>query len=248
MIYIWVNGGSMIKRIGLIFVSLSLTIILTACKTTKDLLLQEKELDTLSPGVSEVTETDSDEKCVFVGEWICLSKNSCNGKKIVLTITQENGQLNVIRDMESYSSSGSKIDFSVDVPTGNTFYSSNTKGTYTLANGVLTESFDNDRANYYTVTGELPTNICKFTFCYEECGDMTYCGLHDTDTKRYNSLTDSNKKTIGYYIKARYEYYDEINGGYAGDKYSDAIMQEAANKYGITAQQAYIIWMNYYSY
>ena len=187
-------------------------------------------------------------KSIFVGEWICLRKNSCNNKEIKLSITQENGQLNIVRHMESYSSSGSIITFSVYVPTENSFYSSNTKGTYTLENGVLTEAFDNDRVNYYSVTGELSTNICKFTFCYDECGYMSYCEAHNTQEKRYNSLTDSNKKTIGYYIKSRYDHYDDINGGYAGDKYSDTIMQETANKYGITAQQALIIWMNYYSY
>lgn len=188
------------------------------------------------------------ETSVFVGEWICLSKNSCNNKKIILTITQENEQLNIIRDMESKSKYGSKITFSVDVPTENSFHSSNTNGTYTLENGVLTEAFDDGKANYYSATGELLSNICKFAFCSDECGDLTYCDLHDTESKRYNSLTDSNKKTIGYYIKGRYEHYDNINGGYAGDKYSNTIMQEAANKYGITSQQAYIIWSNYYSY
>ena len=188
------------------------------------------------------------ETSIFVGEWICLSKNSCNNKEIILTITQENGQLNIVRDMESQSKYGSKITFSVDVPNENSFHSTHTKGTYTLENDVLKEAFDDGKTNYYTVTGELLNNICRFAFCSDECGELTYCNLHDTEDKRYNSLTDSNKKTIGYYIKGRYEHYDNINGGYAGDKYSNTIMQEAANKYGISSQQAYIIWSNYYSY
>ncbi len=178
----------------------------------------------------------------FVGEWICLSKNSCNNKKIILTITQDGERLNIVRDMESQSFSGSKITFSVELPNGNTFYSSHTKGSYTLDNGVLTEAFDNDRANYYSVTGELANNICKFAFCYDECGDASYCALHDTENKRYNSLTDSDKKTIRYYINGRYDFYDNKEGGYAGDTYSNTIMSEAAQKYGITQQQAYIIW------
>lgn len=188
------------------------------------------------------------EKSVFVGEWICLSKNSCNNKNINLTITQENGQLNIVRDMESNSKYGSKITFFVDIPTENSFHSSDTNGTYTLENGVLTEAFDDGKANYYSVTGELSNNICKFVFCSDECGDLSFCELHDTENKRYNSLTNSNKKTICYYIEGRYDYYDSINGGYAGDKYSDTIMREAAIKYGITEEQAYIIWMNMYSY
>ncbi len=213
----------------------------------------EKKYDDLLSQVQKVEEYNSQinntiEKSAFVGEWICLSKNSCNNKQIILTVTQENGQLNIVRDMESNTSSGSKITFSVDVPSGNTFYSSNTKGTYTLENGVLTEAFDDNKTNYYSVTGELTNNICKFAFCSDECGELSYCEMHDTTDKRYNSLTNSNKKTICYYIEGRYDYYDEINGGYAGDKYSDTIMQEAANKYGITSQQTFIIWSNMYSY
>lgn len=65
---------------------------------------------------------------------------------------------------------------------------------------------------------------------------------------KYNSLTNSEKKAIGNYIQSRYDYYDRLNGGYSGDKYSDTIMQEAANKYGLTVSQIKIIWMNYYNY
>ena len=64
----------------------------------------------------------------------------------------------------------------------------------------------------------------------------------------YSSLTNSEKKAICNYIERRYDYYDTLNGGYSGDKYSDTIMQEAANEFGITAEQAYIIWCNKYSY
>lgn len=65
---------------------------------------------------------------------------------------------------------------------------------------------------------------------------------------KYYTLTNSDKKAICNYIQDRYDYYDSINGGYAGDKYSDTIMREAATKYGISEEQAYIIWMNMYSY
>ncbi len=70
----------------------------------------------------------------------------------------------------------------------------------------------------------------------------------NTPKDKYSSLTNSEKKAICNYIQGRYNYYDNINGGYAGDKYSDRIMQEAANKYGITSEQAFIIWSNMYSY
>lgn len=69
-----------------------------------------------------------------------------------------------------------------------------------------------------------------------------------TPKDKYSSLTNSEKKAICEYIQSRYDYYDLLNGGYAGDKYSDTIMQEAADKYGIIAEQAFIIWCNMYSY
>lgn len=65
---------------------------------------------------------------------------------------------------------------------------------------------------------------------------------------KYNSLTNSDKKEICEYIQERYDYYDSVNGGYSGDKYSDTIMQEAADKYGLSVSQIDIIWMNMYSY
>lgn len=64
----------------------------------------------------------------------------------------------------------------------------------------------------------------------------------------YNSLSNADKKAICEYIQSRYDYYDSLNGGYAGDKYSDTIMEEAANKYGLSVSQIEIIWMKMYSY
>ena len=61
-------------------------------------------------------------------------------------------------------------------------------------------------------------------------------------------LTNSDKKAICSFIQSRYDYYDILNGGYAGDKYSDIIMEEAAEKYDITADEAFDIWLNMYSY
>ena len=65
---------------------------------------------------------------------------------------------------------------------------------------------------------------------------------------KYNSLTNNDKKVICQYIQSRYDYYDTLNGGYAGDKYSDTIMEEAANKYSLSVSQIKVIWMNMYSY
>jgi len=225
------------KSISFVFV-LIITILLCSCDVAPS-----------SNDGNNISESSGiDEQSIFVGEWKCLKENSCNNMEITLSITQENGELNVVRDMQSDSPSGSKITFSVDIPEGTSFYSSHTKGTYELKDSVLQETFENGKTNYYSVTGELSTNICEFPFCSKECGDVTYCEAHNTTDKRYSSLTDSNKQSICYYIEGRYDYYDSLNNGYAGDKYSDQIMQEAASKYGITSEQAYIIWMNYYSY
>lgn len=232
-----------VKTIFILFLMLSLLAMLLCSCTAAPPSIKEKEEN---PEQSDINEFS--EESVFVGEWICLRENSCNDKEIVLMISQENGLLNVIRDMESSSPSGSKITFSVNIPNEDSFYSSNTKGTYTLTDGVLTESFENGKTNYFSMTGELSTNVCEFPFCSKVCGDSLYCESHNTENKRYNSLSDSNKKSIGYFIKGRYDYYDSINGGYTGDKYSDRIMQEAADKYGLSVSQIDIIWMNYYSY
>lgn len=69
-----------------------------------------------------------------------------------------------------------------------------------------------------------------------------------TSTDTYNSLTNSGKKKICNYIDERYAYYDSLEGGNSGDKYSDKIWQEAAEKFGLTESQISIIWMNKYSY
>lgn len=67
-------------------------------------------------------------------------------------------------------------------------------------------------------------------------------------TERYNNLTNSEKKEICEYIQSRYDYYDSISGGYAGDKYSAEIWKEATAKYDLTPSQLDIIWMYMYEY
>lgn len=67
-------------------------------------------------------------------------------------------------------------------------------------------------------------------------------------TDYYNNLTNSDKKAICEYIQERYDYYDSIDGGYAGDKYTDIIWSEISAKYGLTESQIDTIWMNLYSY
>lgn len=101
--------------------------------------------------------------------------------------------------------------------------------------------------NEYAATTIDDTTIIdntEYTLIAEK--DETFKPSETVD--KYYTLTNSEKKAICNYIQDRYDYYDSANGGYAGDKYSDTIMREAAKKYGITEEQAYIIWMNMYSY
>ena len=230
------------KRIILLLLATFIVFSLCGCNESGTKLDDNKN-ETVSK-----TDTEQVPESEFVGTWICLRENSCNNMEIVLTITQENGNLNIVRDMESGKSSGSKITFTVDIPTGDSFKSSNTNGIYKLSNGILTESFEGGKVNYYSSTGNLDIKICKFPFCSDECGDLGYCTKHDSEIERYESLYDSQKKSIGYFIKGRYDYYDKQNGGYAGDKYSDTIMREAADKYGLTVEHLNIIWMKFYEY
>lgn len=57
-----------------------------------------------------------------------------------------------------------------------------------------------------------------------------------------NSLTKSQKLSIIYWIEARYEYYDKLAGGYSGDKYTQTIFNEAAERYSKTYQEINSIW------
>ncbi len=66
--------------------------------------------------------------------------------------------------------------------------------------------------------------------------------------KPYEDLTNSEKKQICEYIQSQYDYYDKLEGGYAGDKYSDQIWEEVMDQYGLEEWQVTSIWNNYYSY
>ena len=248
MIALFKENDMKTKRFDLFVIMALITLIfITGCSTNSQLNNNANTVDNTEHNGSSANETTT-VASQFVGKWKCLRANSCNDKEIVLTISQDGDTLNIVRDMESYSSSGSKITFSVPVPDGDSFESSNTRATYKLSDGILTETFQDDKVNYYSATGQLPNRICQFPFCSEVSGDSANRKKHDTEEGRYNSLTDSQKRSICYFIKGRYEYYDSINGGYAGDKYSNAIMAEAAEKYGLSIEHLKVIWLKFYEY
>lgn len=88
--------------------------------------------------------------------------------------------------------------------------------------------------------------------------DLSYNGPYATEiialAKKYSEskgiqnkksalkMSASEKNEVKAYIKERYEYYDKINGGYAGEKYTETIWKEAANKFGISTTDVDMIW------
>ena len=61
----------------------------------------------------------------------------------------------------------------------------------------------------------------------------------------YDLLTIDEKKEICKYIQNQYDYYDKKEGTYTGDKYSDKIWKDVANKWGISEVEVSIIWQKY---
>lgn len=61
----------------------------------------------------------------------------------------------------------------------------------------------------------------------------------------YTKLTTEQKKYIKKWIDARYDYYDEQNGGkYQGDKYTNTIFAEAVELFNKTRSQIDAIWFD----
>lgn len=58
-----------------------------------------------------------------------------------------------------------------------------------------------------------------------------------TSTKTTYSNSEVKK-----WIEARYEYYDKIEGGYAGDKYTNTILQEASEKFDMSVTEVKQAW------
>lgn len=88
--------------------------------------------------------------------------------------------------------------------------------------------------------------------------DLNYSGPFSTDiillAKKYvdNPLDSNNKNALTmsldekmdlkWWINKRYSYYDNIEGKFCGDKYTNIIFEEAAYAYDITTTDVQIIW------
>lgn len=69
-----------------------------------------------------------------------------------------------------------------------------------------------------------------------------YTSNSDESSKSALTMTASEKADVKAFINSRYDYYDKINGGYAGDKYTEQIWKETAEKFGISTADVDLIW------
>lgn len=142
---------------------------------------------------------------------------------------------------------------------------------YKLFNYWLSDEHEKDYCKAFDLTyseglGSV-SNDWDFEYCVKTSNNSYYCTdtldfgdeyfkindkeYYDTSFKvaygtasNYDLLTSSDKQSIREYIQGRYDYYDSQAGGYSGDKYSDEIWKDVAEKWGITEQQVTLIWAN----
>ncbi len=84
--------------------------------------------------------------------------------------------------------------------------------------------------------------------------DATYIGsdefgedLENISDELYKNAKDlggytAEEENIWKYCRDRWDYYDRLEGGYSGDKYTENVFQDAGDKYGISASKAESIW------
>lgn len=71
-----------------------------------------------------------------------------------------------------------------------------------------------------------------------------YANKTDSSAKSALTMSSSEKAEVKAFIEARYAYYDELDGKYSGDKYTEQIWQEAAEKFGVSTADIDLIWTN----
>ena len=70
-----------------------------------------------------------------------------------------------------------------------------------------------------------------------------YAGNKDvSNTKSAITMSIAEKMAVKEFIYARYDYYDQLEGKYSGDKYTDQIWKETAEKFGLTTADIDLIW------
>jgi len=62
----------------------------------------------------------------------------------------------------------------------------------------------------------------------------------ENDTGNYSGSDEA----VWQYCEDRWDYYDRLEGGYSGDKYTDQVFADAASKFGISSNEAYLRWQS----
>ena len=170
-------------------------------------------------------------------------------EKVIEKYKKEAGNLGTSRYIEDIYK-----QYPSDETIANIYYYCIAREQYDLYNELSNESYLESAKEYAlkikpSYSGEFSSEM--HSFVEKLFPNQNVEEKHEEAYKKennYNSLTKSEKKAICNYIQSRYDYYDSLNGGYSGDKYSDEIMRDAAERYGLTVDQIKIIWMNMYSY
>lgn len=79
------------------------------------------------------------------------------------------------------------------------------------------------------------------------CGDKDYKTIAKIKTSSSSSGSSGGPShyKICAYMLDRYDYYDMINGGYAGDQYTDQVFRDAMNHFGISYDEVSDAWYDY---
>ena len=90
-------------------------------------------------------------------------------------------------------------------------------------------------------TGVMNKEIISFGLILFDSKD-TWASEYENKNDSINKITDAQRTTIKNWINNRYDYYDNIEGQYTGDKYTETIFNEAADEFGYTYEEISNIW------
>lgn len=150
--------------------------------------------------------------------------------------------------------------YTTDPVIANLYYYATAKNQYSLYNSLKDDSFLITAKEYANkvdpdykgvLSSEIQEEVYKILSKNQTSSKSDRKSDYEeanSEEQRYNALTNADKKEICDYIDSRYAYYDSLENGYSGDKYSDIIWEEAAKKFKLTTTHISIIWMNKYKY
>ena len=202
------------------------------------------------------------EKYILVGLSICLlMTTSCQNKvgveksKETVVAENEKEELETLTLAEQLAS-----EFTLD--TGNGFG--------VKLEGAWEENKDNDEisALYYYRSSKFYESLGEFDLAKDSMKNISpnYTGVMSSEIIEYGKnlfgsidewygnsfekmenkekITDDKRAEIKNWMNNRYNYYDEMEGKYCGDKYTNTIFNEAAVQFDLTYEEIYNIWSN----